>query len=111
MLQAEQKQTVQIGWLNRNKKDTLCDLEPIHPIVMPSTAIHTLMKNKINDIVKPSTYRRPISAKRYLFMGHGRSHLNTKMSSSRKNRLDKFRKVPKAYALVLKKLGVTKRNK
>lgn len=47
----------------------------------------------------------------YRFFGHGRSHLNSKMSSSRKNRLDQLRTMTKGYAIVLKKLGVKKKKK
>merc|ERR1712178_36386 len=37
---------------------------------------------------------------------NGRNHLNVKMSSSRKNRLDRTTFVPKAYARVMKKLAI-----
>ena len=57
----------------------------------------------------PSRWKRRIKVTgggAYLFRRHGRRHLNIKMGSRRRNRLDRHAEVGRALKHVLKKLGV-----
>ena len=91
-----------------------CSSPFVHSFV-PSGSLRSVSTKSTYKMKPPSRFKQRIKVNAsatapvqgvFSFRRHGRRHLNSKMSSSRRNRLDRYAHVGPALSANLKKLGV-----